>query len=253
MVVSLKSPLLDEISSINHAFTTRKGGVSTGIFSSLNAAMEKEDAPEHVLENRRRIARHVGGDPEQLITLRQTHSNKVIVANSAWNHVDRLEGDALVTTTPNLIIGVITADCVPILLADPAEGIIAAIHAGWKGATTGIIQNTIEEMLKLGSDPVNIVAAIGPCIWQDSYEVDDEFYANLKSVPQFFNPSAKPKHWMFDLPGYVYSRLELAGIKHISPSPADTYTQEDLFFSNRRRTHRQEAYFGCSLSCIKLQ
>ena len=134
MVVSLKSPLLTKIPRISHAFTTRQGGISKGLFSTLNAAMEKGDNLADVLENRRRIADHVGGSLDQLITLRQTHSNQVIVATNAWLHPDRPEGDALITCSKNLIIGIITADCVPVLLADAEAGIIAAVHAGCSNA-----------------------------------------------------------------------------------------------------------------------
>ncbi|AIK96362.1 peptidoglycan editing factor PgeF [Candidatus Odyssella acanthamoebae] len=252
MVVSLKSSLLTKIPSISHTFTTRQGGVSKGFFSTLNAAMEKGDNPADVIENRRRIAEHLGGSLDQLITLRQTHSNKVIVATDAWLHENRPEGDALITRSKNLIIGIITADCVPVLLADEATGIIAAVHAGWKGATTNIIQNTIQTMETLGATTDKIIAAIGPCIWQNSYEVDQDFYENLPNDHDFFKPSTKENHWMFDLPGYVEQQLKLSGITQICPSPYNTYVAEDLFFSNRRRTHRQEPSFGCSLSCIKL-
>ncbi|MBW8309786.1 MAG: peptidoglycan editing factor PgeF [Candidatus Paracaedibacteraceae bacterium] len=252
MVVSLRSPLLAKIPSISHAFTTRQGGVSKGLFSTLNAAMEKGDNPADVLENRRRIAEHVGGSLDQLITLRQTHSNKVIVATDTWLHADRPEGDALITRSKNLIIGIITADCVPVLLADKETGMIAAVHAGWKGATSNIIPNTIQTMKNLGAAANKIVAAIGPCIWQESYEVDQAFYENLPDDHKFFIPSPKESHWMFDLPGYVEQQLKVSGITQICPSPYNTYEEEDLFFSNRRRMHRQESTFGCTLSCIKL-
>jgi YfiH family protein len=252
MVISLKSPLLAKIPNISHAFTTRQGGVSKGIFSTLNAAMEKGDNPADVLENRRRIAEHLGESLDQLITLRQTHSNKVIVATEAWLHENRPERDALITCSKNLIIGIITADCVPVLLADADAGIIAAVHAGWKGATTNIIQNTIQAMKDLGANTNKIIAAIGPCIWQNSYEVAQDFYEKLPNDQVFFKSSSNENHWMFDLAGYVEQQLQLSGVAQICPSPADTYTQENLFFSNRRRTHRQELAFGCSLSCIKL-
>ncbi len=252
MVVSLKSPLLTKIPRISHAFTTRQGGISKGLFSTLNAAMEKGDNLADVLENRRRIADHVGGSLDQLITLRQTHSNQVIVATNAWLHPDRPEGDALITCSKNLIIGIITADCVPVLLADAEAGIIAAVHAGWKGATSHIIQNTIQKMKDLGATASKIIASIGPCIWQESYEVDQAFYENLPNDHKFFIPSIKENHWMFNLPGYVEQQLKSSGITQICSSPYNTYVEEDLFFSNRRRMHRQESTFGCSLSCIKL-
>lgn len=252
MVVSIKSSLLENIPNICHAFTTRQGGVSSGAFASLNAALEKGDTPQDVHENRRRIAQHLDGSIDQLVTARQTHSNKVIIADTSWDHKNHPEGDALVTRAKNLIIGVITADCVPVLLADPQSGIVAAVHAGWKGATSQIIQNTVQTMKSMGAEPSRILAAIGPCIWQDSYEVNHDFYNNLPDDRSFFKPSHKASHWMFDLPGYVEQQLKLSGVYQISPSPADTYHDEKRFFSNRRRTHKNETQFGCSLSCIKI-
>lgn len=253
MLPNIQSPNLSKFSTIHHAFMTRQGGVSTGLFSSLNAAMEKQDTPDNVKENRRRIAEFFGGSPEQLITLSQVHSNIVIHVEQAWEHKDRPVGDALVTRCKDLIISIITADCVPVLLADPDAGVIGAAHAGWKGATNQIIQNTVKSMIDLGATPEKIQAAIGPCIWQNSYEVDHEFYNNLPNDSGFFKLSANPNHWMFDLPGYVESQLRLSGIDRITPSPADTYANEDQFFSNRRRTHRNEESFGCMLSGIKLK
>ncbi|WP_010297415.1 peptidoglycan editing factor PgeF [Candidatus Odyssella thessalonicensis] len=253
MVVSLRSDLLNTLPTIEHAFTTRQGGVSTNLFSTLNTAFEKGDPDANVMENRRRIAEHLNGSAEQLITIRQTHSNKVIHATSPWPLEERPEGDALVTTTPGLILGIITADCVPVLLADPKTGVIAAVHAGWKGAITGIIQNTLKAMTELGAQTEAISAAIGPCIWQDSYEVDQAFYENLSRDSDLFKPSLNANHWMFDLPGYVKRQLEMSAIKKISHSPADTYSSPELFFSNRRRLHNNEDTFGCFLSCIKIK
>lgn len=250
MVKSLKSEKLDHLTNIRHAFMTRQGGVSTGLFDSLNAALGKEDRPEDVHENRTRIANHIGGDVKNLVTARQIHSNKVIVVTEPWDHADRLEGDALVTTQPNLIVGVITADCVPILLADDNAGVVAAVHAGWRGAVTGIIQNTVETMVDLGATRPKITAGIGPCIWQNSYEVDQQFYDGLPDDSDLFIPSKKADHWMFDLPNFVLRALNESGITSVTPSPADTYTNEQDFFSNRRRFHRDEPHFGCMMSCI---
>lgn len=250
MLKSLRSEKLETLPNIRHAFMTRQGGVSTGLFTSLNAAMEKQDRPEDVSENRVRIAKHIGGDVKNLVTARQIHSNKVIVVNEPWDHADRLEGDALIATKPNIIVGVITADCVPILLADDNAGIVAAIHAGWKGAVSGIIQNTVDKMVDLGAARANITAGIGPCIWQDSYEVDQQFYQGLPDHSDLFKPSKKADHWMFDLPNFVFRQLNKAGVASVTPSPADTYSNEQDFFSNRRRFHRDEPHFGCMMSCI---
>lgn len=254
MIDCLTSPLLSEYPNLSHAFTTRKGGVSTGLFDSLNAALEKEDNPDHVLENRRRIAHHLGAQADNLVTVRQIHSNKVIVVDRPIFNEERQTGDALVTATPGLLIGIITADCVPILLADPVSNVIAAVHAGWKGATSGIIKNTVETMVSLGATRHNILAAIGPCIWQESYQVNQEFYDQVTGLSsnytQFFVASHEPDHWQFDLPGFVHHQLLAERLNAITLSPADTYTNEDRFFSYRRRTHRLEPVFGCSLSAI---
>lgn len=249
MLKSLKSETLN-MPGVHHAFMTRQGGVSSGLFDSLNAAMEKQDRLEDVLENRRRIATHIGGNIKNLVTARQIHSNKVIVVDQPWDHADRQEGDALITTQPNIIIAVITADCVPILLSDPKAGIVAAVHAGWKGAISDIIKNTVSTMVDLGASLPNIHAGIGPCIWQDSYEVDHQFYENLPDYARFFKAASKADHWMFDLPGFVKQKLQDTGIASYTPSPADTYTNETDFFSNRRRFHRNEPHFGCMMSCI---
>ncbi len=250
MIKALQSEKLQNLKNIRHAFMTRHGGVSTGLFTSLNAAMEKQDRPEDVLENRRRITNYIGGEAKMLVTARQIHSNKVVVVEAPWDHADRLEGDALITTQPNIIVGVITADCVPILLADEHTGIVAAVHAGWRGAVTGIIKNTVDTMADLGATRSSIVAGIGPCIWQDSYEVDNQFYQDLPDDHDLFKPSQKADHWMFDLPNFAARKLIEAGVTSFTPSPADTYAHEHDFFSNRRRFHRNEPYFGCMMSCI---
>lgn len=264
MVVSLKSPLLDKYSCFSHAFTTRQGGVSTGYFGSLNAALDKEgdkaDQPDHVRENYRRIAHHMGGEPDRLVTLRQIHSTKVLVVDKPWsaggsddyNPKNRPEGDALITQTPGLIIGVVTADCVPILLADPVSSMVGVIHAGWRGAVSGIIHNTVMEMVRLGANRETLLAAIGPCIWQKSYEVSPEFYENFPFSKSYFIPGNEG-HWYFDLPQYVFDELMKEKISKISPSPENTYDHPDKFFSFRRKTHLNEPVFGCSLSAIMIK
>lgn len=257
MIDCITSSLLSAHPSLSHGFTTRKGGVSTGLFDSLNAALEKGDNPDHVIENRRRIANHLGAELDHLITVRQVHSNTVIVAENTCFKEERQTGDALVTATPGLLIGIITADCVPILMADPQAGVIAAVHAGWKGATSGIIENTLNTMESLGATRQNIIAAIGPCIWQESYEVAQEFYDHVTGLSlgynQFFENSDQKNHWKFNLPGFASHLLEGQGIDQITPSPADTYANKDRFFSYRRKTHLNEPVFGCSLSGIMLR
>lgn len=259
MVPLIQSPLLSSLSFINHGFTTRQGGISTGHFESLNAAMEKEDPQENVIENRYRIAHTLGAKPENLLTLSQIHSNKVVIVDKPWKHEDRPQGDALITTVPGLLLSIVTADCVPVLLADPFSQTIAAVHVGWKGAASGIIKNTIQEMVTLGARRSDIQAAIGPCIWQEYYEVDQSFYESFfsshPSVETYFEPSPHPDregHWHFDLPGFVEGCLLKEEVNQLSPSPADTYSDEEQFFSYRRKTHRNEDVFGCSLSGIMI-
>jgi len=247
MVPYLKAPLLSDIQGIRHGFFTRQGGVSQGDFASLNADLEKEAQRDHVQENRQRISAALGFDVKNLVTPYQNHSSKVLVVNRPFEG-NPPEADALITTTPGLLIGVLTADCVPVLLSTPTGNMVAAVHAGWRGASSGILETTLQQMKGLGA--TEIIAALGPCIWQDSYEVSQEFYDNLGDVPFLFKPGNRPHHWQFDLPGYVIYRLKEAGIHPIAPSPANTYTNPDRFFSFRRKTTLGEANFGNSLSGI---
>lgn len=247
MVPYLQAPILSTIPGIRHGFFTRQGGVSQGIFAELNVARDKPDNPDHVQENRRRIAGSLGFDVNNLITVRQMHTPDVRVVDGPFEG-DLPEADALITTTPGLLIGVLTADCVPVLLSTPAGDMVAAVHAGWRGATSGILEATIQQMNDLGGS--DVVAALGPCIWQESYEVSQEFYDNLAHVPTFFKTGHRPNHWQFDLPGYVISRLTQAGVRQITPSPANTYADPDCFFSCRRETILKEPNFGCALSGI---
>jgi polyphenol oxidase len=247
MVPYLQAPLLSNIKAIRHGFFTREGGVSKGDFATLNVGREVGDPYDCVQENRRRIAQSLGFDAEKLITVRQRHTARVIVVDRPFEG-PLLEADALITMTPNLLIGVLTADCVPVLLATSTGDMVAAVHAGWRGAVGGILENTIEKMIALGGKEIQ--AALGPCIWQDNYEISQEFYDNLKDAPSFFKPGSRPNHWQFDLPGYVMNRLHQAGVHHISPSLANTYTDPKRFFSCRRKTILGEAAFGNGLSAI---
>lgn len=247
MVPYLQSPILSTISGVRHGFFTRQGGVSQGIFSELNVARDKPDNPDHVQENRRRIAESLGFDVKNLVTVRQMHTPDVLVVERPFEG-NLPEADALITTTPGLLIGILTADCVPVLLSTPTGDMVAAVHAGWRGATAGILEATVQQMKDLGCQ--EIIAALGPCIWQENYEVSQEFYDNLAHVPSFFKPGHRPNHWQFDLPGYVTSRLNAAGVHHITPSPANTYADPNRFFSCRRKTILNEPNFGCALSAI---
>lgn len=250
MVPYLKSSHLSEIKSIRHGFFTREGGVSQGDFATLNVGQETGDTIECIQENRQRISESLGFNPKKLITVEQTHSAKVRVVDRPFER-KLPKADALITTTPDLLIGVLTADCVPVLLSTPNGDMVAAVHAGWRGSMGGVLENTLDEMKALGGNEVkDIKAALGPCIWQDTYEVSQEFYDNLRDVPSFFKPGNRPHHWQFDLPGYVMHRLQQAGVQHISPSPANTYMDPVRFFSCRRKTILKEARFGNALSGI---
>lgn len=247
MVPYLQATALSDIKGVKHGFFTRQGGVSQGDFATLNAGRENGDPLECVQENRRRISQSLGFDEKKLITARQRHTANVVVVDRPFEE-EPPEADALITTTPGLFIGVLTADCVPVLLSTTKGGMVAAIHAGWRGSVGGILENTIVKMKALGAKEIQ--AALGPCIWQDTYEVSQEFYDNLKNAPSFFKPGNRPDHWQFDLPGYVMHRLQQAGIHRVSPSLANTYTDPARFFSCRRKTILGEAKFGNALSGI---
>jgi YfiH family protein len=250
----LTSHQLQNIPYIQHGFFGRIGGVSQGYFGTLNTGLEKGDIDSHVLENRDRIADQFGLRKENLILLRQEHTNVVhkILGSELFKREIPI-GDGFVTDSPNFLLGIQTADCVPLLLADKSKPIIGAAHAGWKGAIGGVIENTVNAMVDLGSRVDNIIAAIGPCIWQDSYEVTLEFLGNFKNTPQFFKSGRDTDHHQFDLPGYVEYRLQEIGILSISSSPADTYKNSEQFFSYRRKTIRGEEKMGNQVSVICLK
>ncbi len=254
MLPVLTSPLLD-FPGIRHAFFTRQGGISGGIYEGLNVGQGSGDRPEDVAENRRRAAAHFDLSAEALSTGYQIHSATALIADSPWGP-DRPEGDAVVTGTPGILCGALAADCAPILLADPEARIVAAAHAGWKGAHSGIIGATVNAMVGKGARPGRMVAVVGPCISQASYEVGEEFEARFVAVDatssEFFSPGETPDKRHFDLPGFVLSRLRLAGVETCAWIGADTCTDEDRFFSNRRAFRRGEPDFGRLLSAITL-
>jgi YfiH family protein len=254
--MTLASPLLASVPGLRHAFFTREGGVSDGIYESLNAGIGSHDDPVKVTENRRRMAHRMGVAAARFLSVHQTHSPDVVVAAGPWPGGSRPRADAIVTRTEGLAIGASAADCGAILLADPNARVIAAAHAGWKGALTGIIESTVGAMEKLGADRNGIVAAIGPLIRQPSYEVGAEFVerfieANAENGV-FFIPSAREGHAMFDLAGYIRMRLENAGVLMIDDSGLDTYS-DDRFFSYRRSVHRQEPDYGRHVHAIALE
>ncbi len=245
-------PELSEISKINHGFFTRNGGVSEGIYTSLNCGYGSGDDIEKVKENRRRVAEKMGGSV--LCTVHQTHSPDVVIVNEAWEHKDAPKADALVTNQPNIILGILTADCLPILFADEKNGVIAAAHSGWKGAFSGVIENTIEKMQQLGADTSSIIATIGPAISQKSYEVGVEFFERFighdTNNERFF--LSQDDKYLFDLAGYAKSRLLTVGISQINIIAQDTYFNDNEFFSYRRSCKRGEPVYGRQISAITL-
>jgi YfiH family protein len=251
----LASPLLSAIPGLRHAFFTRDGGVSGGVYGSLNGGIGSNDDPAHVAENRRRMAEQMGVRPEHLLSVWQVHSPDAVVASGPWQS-ERPRADAMVTRAEGLAIGVTAADCGPILLADPTARVIGAAHAGWKGALTGIIEATVETMEKLGAERSGIAAAIGPLIRQHSYEVGDEFVTRFIEADAdnalFFIPGERAGHAMFDLAGFIRTRLENAGVLMIDDIGVDTYS-DDRFYSYRRSVHRNEPDYGRHVHAIALE
>ena len=252
----LASPLLSAIPGLRHAFFTREGGVSGGLYDSLNGGIGSNDDPAHVAENRRRMAEEMAVTPSHFLSVHQIHSPDAAVATGPWRGPARPRADAIVTRTEGLSIGVTAADCGPILLVDPGARVIGAAHAGSKGALTGIVESTVEAMERLGAERAGIVAAIGPLIRQHSYEVGGEFVerfveADAENAP-FFLPAPREGHAMFDLAGYIRMRLEDAGVLMIDDIGVDTYSDE-RFYSYRRSVHRKEPDYGRHVHAIALE
>jgi polyphenol oxidase len=248
-VETLHSSLLGDFP---HAFLGRRGGVSSGIFTSLNCSLGSDDARDKVIENRKRaVAAVLPG--AALARVYQHHSPDVITVTGPIDQFDPPKADALVTNLPNILIAVQTADCVPVLFADAKAGVVGAAHSGWKGAFTGVNENTIAAMEALGADRARIACAIGPCIAQKSYEVDDGFFRRFAEADpeneRFFG-SGKPGHHQFDIEGYVASRLAAAEITKVQCFGEDTYSQPDRFFSYRRSCHLNEPGYGGQMSLI---
>ena len=252
----LQAPSLSKLPGISHGFFTRAGGVSDGIYESLNGGVGSEDTPAKVAENRARMAAKLGVAPERFLTCYQIHSPEVVVADTPWLASDRPRADAIVTRTPGLAIGVSTADCGPVLLADAEARVIGAAHAGWRGALTGVIEATVAAMEKLGASRRRIVAAAGPMIRQPSYEVGqdlvDRFVAVEQNTVRFFKPAKREGHAMFDLGGYVASRLRRAEIGEIEDLGHCTYADPAQFYSYRRATHKSEPDYGRHVNAIAL-
>jgi YfiH family protein len=252
----LQSPSLSALPGVRHAFFTRAGGVSGGLYESLNGGIGSDDVPAHVVENRARMAAAVGVPTPNLITAYQIHSPTVVTAEAPWDMNARPKADAIVTQVPGLAVAVTTADCGPILFADAAAGVIGAAHAGWRGAFSGVAEATIAAMEKCGADRSRMVAGLGPMIRQPNYEVGPEFVAQFRAADdaneRFFQPAARAGHALFDLAGYIAARLTAAGISRIEDVARCTYGEPAMFFSYRRSVHRREADYGRHLSAISL-
>ncbi len=242
-------------SRLSHGFFTREGGVSVGHYASLNTGYGSGDDLSCVGENRRRIAASLGAQTSDVVTCHQIHSGVAHIISELPQ--DKLEGDALVTNRPGIAIGVLTADCVPVLFADVEAGVIGAAHAGWRGAEKGILQATIVAMESLGAMRATIVAAIGPCIAQASYEVGSDVYQAFTSTQpdfkQFFKSGSDGAHFWFDVGGAAEHILRLSGVANIARLGYDTYAEEKRFFSFRRSTHRGEPVYGRQMSAILLK
>ena len=250
------SPLLETAAGVRHAFFTRRGGVSEGIYASLNVGRGSRDRPDHVAENRTRAAGHFGQPVARLLACYQVHSARAVVADAPWGDA-RHEADGVATAAPGLVCGALAADCAPVLLADPHARVVAAAHAGWRGALGGVVEATVAQMVSLGAERTRIVAAVGPCIAPRSYEVGEDFLqAFMASGPEaeaFFRPGQIAGKHRFDLPGFVLDRLERAGVVQRECVGRDTYEEADDFFSNRRAVHQAEDDYGRLLSAIMLE
>lgn len=239
---------------MRHGFLGRTGGVSEGIFASLNVGLGSSDRREPVIENRRRAVEAVAPGA-RLVTLHQVHSARVVDAGD-WSDGARPEADALVTNRPGLALGILTADCAPVLFADISAGVIGAAHAGWKGALGGILEATVDAMVRLSASCETIAAAVGPCIAQKSYETGGDFRARFVEIdPEHgrFFADGKPDHFQFDLEGFCVSRLASAGLQRIEALGQDTYALPGQFFSYRRTTHNGEPDYGRQISLIALE
>jgi purine-nucleoside/S-methyl-5'-thioadenosine phosphorylase / adenosine deaminase len=252
-MTTLRAPNLVGTEAIQHGFFGRTGGVSKGLYASLNCS--GNDASENIEENRRRVA-EVLGSGAHLVTLSQVHGARTITVTATWPLGRGPEADSMVTTTPGIALGILAADCTPVLFADVEAHVVGAAHAGWKGALAGVIENTIRAMEALGAKRSRIAAAAGPCISQPSYEVSaafrDQFLRADRSTDSFFALGRRPDHFQFDLDGFVAGRLREAGLASVWQARTCTYQRESDYFSYRRATHRGETDYGRQVSAILL-
>jgi YfiH family protein len=251
--MAIRAPVLGDAA---HAFFTRRGGVSQGVYSSLNGGVGSQDDPASVAENRARMARALGVAPENFLVPYQVHSADALAVSAPWPADERPRCDGLVTATPGLALGVTGADCGVLLFSDASAGVIGAAHSGWKGALSGMVEALVAAMEGLGARRSDILVALGPTIAQRSYEVGPEFFARFEaedeSFIRFFAPSDRPGHFLFDLPGLIALRAERAGVGCFENLGLDTYSDETRFYSYRRTTHRGEPDYGRLVAAIAL-
>lgn len=254
--MQLQSSLLGACPKIRHAFFTRHGGVSTGLYASLNGGLGSHDAADKVQENRARMAAALEVAPAHLVTAYQIHSATVVIADAPWTREHAPRADAVVTRKAGLAVGVTTADCGPVLLADAEAGVVGAAHAGWKGALAGLIEETVAAMVRLGARRERLIAAIGPLIRQPSYEVGPEFVARFRAAEAanqvFFATGAREGCAQFDLAGYIVEQLRRARVGRVDDVSHCTYADAARFFSFRRATHRGEQDYGRHVNAIVL-
>lgn len=252
----LHADALASLKGIRHAFFTRSGGVSQGVYATLNGGIGSKDAPDSVNENRKRMAEALGVSPDRFLTAYQIHSPDVVTVVEPWPHDQRPRADAMVTNVRGIALGISTADCGPVLFADAKARVIGAAHAGWRGAFSGVLEATIAAMEKLGANRKHIVTALGPMIRQPNYEVGPEFVIRFREAGdanmRFFAPSERKDHAMFDLAGYVAMRLERAGIEAIDDVKLCTYAEPERFFSYRRMTKLGETDYGRHINAVTL-
>ncbi len=252
----LRAEPLAALPGVAHAFFTRAGGVSEGIFASLNCGFGSRDDPAHVAENRRRATARLDLPADTLCTPYQCHGNDCVTVTAPWRPGAAPRADAMVTDRPGVALGVLTADCAPVLLAGRRARVVGVVHAGWRGALAGVVEAAVEAMAALGARPGDTVAAIGPCIGPQSYEVGPEFHAAFHAADPAnagrFTPAARPKHHLFDLPGYIAGRLAALGLAEVVSLAHDTCADAERFFSYRRARHAGEDDHGRLLSAVAL-
>ena len=252
----IQHPSLQALDGISHGFFTRRGGTSQATYHSLNCGYGSGDEREQVKQNRALVAKSLGVGDDRLVTAYQVHSPDALIIEAPFESDNVPKLDALVTNTPGLAVAILTADCGPLLFADPKAGVVAAAHAGWRGAFEGVIEQTVAKMVALGASPANITAVLGPTISRTNYEVDqafmDRFTEQSSSWERFFSSGKRDGHVQFDLPAFILSRLQDSGVGTAINLDRCTYGEEDMFFSYRRTTHRNEPDYGRQISAIAI-